>query len=76
MDITTKITIEAKSKAEDKELMGFRAVIDINDPENMGFYDWTIDKDACKEFRAIVRADQAAFEDYAYEVQDKVIAGK
>ena len=76
MDITTKITIEAKSKTDEVELMGFRAIIDIEDPENMSFYDWTINKDACKEYRSIVRADQAAFEDYAYEMQDKIIAEK
>ena len=76
MVITTKVTIETKSKVDNVELMGFRAIIDIDDPENMNIYDWTIDKDACKEHRAIVRADKAAFEDYAYEVQDRIIAEK
>ena len=76
MDIITKITIEAKSTAGEVELMGFRAIIDVNDPENMTLHDWPINKDACKEYRANVRADKAAFEDYAYEIQDKIIAEK
>lgn len=31
-----------------------------------------INKEACKDYRDMVRADQAAFEDYAYMVQDKM----
>lgn len=75
-DKITKITIEGKSKTGDVELMNFRAVIDVDDPENMTFYHHPIDKEACKEHRAIVRADQAAFDDYAYEIQEKVIVEK
>jgi hypothetical protein len=76
MERTTNIVIEAKSKFGDVELMGFRAIINYDDPSDMKLYDWAIDKDACKEHRSIVRQDQAAFEDYAYEMQDKLIAEK
>ena len=76
MERTTNVVIEAKSKVGDKELMGFRAIINVDEPDDINFYDRVIDKDACKEHRSIVRADQAAFEDYAYEIQDKLIAEK
>lgn len=71
------IQIEGKSIVNKKEIKGFRAVIDIDDPEcKMIIQPWEIDKEACKEHRKIVRDDYAAFEDYAYEVQDAELAKK
>lgn len=73
---TTKLVIEGKSKVGDVEIAGYRAVIDVEDPDKMTFHPWQIDKDACKEHRKIVRADQAEFEDYAYLCQEEVISAK
>lgn len=68
---TTKINIEGKCEVEGVAIKGFRAIIDIEDPEKkLSFHHWEIDKAACKEHRKTVREDQAAFEDYAYEIQD------
>lgn len=71
---TTKLIIEGKTKVNDVEIAGYRAVIDVENPDGMTFHPWQIDKDACKEYRDIVRADQAEFEDYAYLCQEEVIS--
>lgn len=65
-----KILIENKCVVDGKEIAGFRAMFNTNDPENMSLLPYQIDKAACKEHRAIVRADQAEFEDYAYSIQE------
>lgn len=71
---TTKILIEGDSVINDKVAARFSAVIDTVDPKNMGISMRQIDKDICREYRAEVRADQDAFEDHAYSVQEKVLA--
>ena len=69
-----KILIENKCVVDGKEIAGFRAMFNTNDPENMSLLPYQIDKAACKEYRSIVRADQAEFEDYAYSIQEMMAA--
>lgn len=64
-----KITIVADSNVDDVKIATFGAVLDINNME-LSMTGRYIDKDACKSYRDIVRADQATFEDYAYSLQD------
>ena len=71
---TTRIIIEGDSIINDKIAARFSAVIDTDDPKNMGISMRQIDKDICRENRTEVRADQDAFEDHAYSVQEKVLA--
>ena len=64
-----RISIVADSFVDDEKVAAFGAVLN---PDNMelsmtGRY---INKEFCKLHKDIVRADQAAFEDYAYELQD------
>lgn len=73
---TKKITIEAKCVVGGAEIAGFRAVFDSEKPESISFHPWQIDKEACKEHRKTVRADQAEFEDYAYQIQEDMLAKK
>ena len=74
---TMKIQIEGKCEVDGADIKGFAATIDIDDPEKkLHFHQWEIDKEACKEHRKIVREDQAAFEDFAYEVQEEQRADK
>lgn len=71
-----KVTIEAKCVVDGAEISGFRAIFD---PENQGdltFLPYQINKEACKEHRNTVRKDQAEFEDYAYQVQEDMLAKK
>lgn len=71
---SNKILIENKSVVDGKEIAGFRAVFNSDDPETMSLLPYQIDKAACKEHRTIVRADQAEFEDYAYKIQELMTA--
>ena len=71
---TTKILIDGKCEVNGAEIKGFRAVIDTDNDNRLTLSPYDIDAAACKEHRKVVRADQAAFEDYAYEVQEAVIA--
>ena len=68
-----KITFEAKTTIEDKEIARYIAVLDLENG-NLNFYPRQLDTDACKKNRDVVRADQAEFEDFAYSVQDKLTA--
>lgn len=69
---TKKITIEAKTIIDDKEIMGYRATIEPGKNDDVMFYAYQIDKPACKEHRELVRREQAEFEDYAYNLQEKL----
>lgn len=70
-----KITLEAKTVVNGTEIMGWRAIFTPGSTEDVSFLPYQIDKAACKENRVIVRADQAEFEDYAYELQEKLAQG-
>lgn len=69
-----KITITGKSIIEGVEVCGYQAQIDSADPSNIVLTDWQVDKEMYKANRTACRADQAEFEDYAYAVQDEMIA--
>lgn len=64
-----RITIIADTVVDGAKIAAHGAVININ---NMGMELTSrhIDKDACKTYRDMVRADQAEFEDAAYEIQE------
>ena len=68
---TKKITIEAKTVVDGKEIYGHRAIIAADGVSTLPYQ---IDKAACKEHRTVVRADQAEFEDYAYDLHEKIYA--
>lgn len=68
-----KITFEAKTTIEDKEIARYIAVLDLENG-NLSFYPRQLDTDACKKNRDIVRADQAEFEDFVYSIQDGLTA--
>lgn len=65
-----KITIEEKSVINGAEIAGFRAV--FSDAKDITFLPYQINKEACKENRKKLREDQAAFEDYAYNLQEEM----
>lgn len=65
-----KITIEEKSVINGAEIAGFRAV--FSDAKDITFLPYQINKEACKENRKELREDQAAFEDYAYNLQEEM----
>ena len=71
---TKKITINGKSIIDNVDVCGYQAQIDVSDPTNMSLSDWQINKQLYKANRVDCRADLAEFEDYAYTIQDKLIA--
>lgn len=71
---TTKMVIEGNSVIDGVTVARFFSIIDLANPKNISLSTRQIDKDACKEHRDTVRADEAEFEDYAYSMQDKILA--
>lgn len=74
LNVIQKITITGESIVDGVSIAGFSASINSNNPADMVLSMWQNNKKACKENRAIVRADQAEFEDFAYAKQDELIA--
>lgn len=58
------------TEAQDK-IASFGAVLDL-DTMDVSFTSRYINKEACKANRDMVRIDQADFENYVYDLQDKM----
>lgn len=71
-----EITLTGTSKINGVVAAGYQAKIDSDNPENMTISVWQSDKELYKNNRATCRADQAAFEDTAYVIQEELIAEK
>lgn len=67
----TRLTIVADSVVNDIRIATFGAVLNLDDME-LSLTSSHIDKELCKINRDIVRKDQADFEDYAYDLQDRL----
>ena len=74
LNTTKKITIDGSSVIDGIKVAGFRAEIDSMNPENMNLSSYQTNKAMYKEHRVAVRADEAEFEDYAFSIQDTMIA--
>lgn len=74
LELKKKITVNGKSMIDGVEVCGYQAQIDSSNPADIVLTDWQVNKDMYKANRAVCRADQAEFEDYAYSVQDALIA--
>ena len=69
-----KVTIEGKSIIDGVHVANFVAAINSANPEEMTLSTVRVNKAAYKEHRINVRLDEAEFEDYAYSVQDAMLA--
>ena len=67
----TRLTIVADSVVNDIRIATFGAVLNFEDME-LSLTSRHIDKELCKSNRDVVRKDQADFEDYAYDLQDRL----
>jgi hypothetical protein len=65
----------ADTVVDDVKIATYGAILNLEDM-SMSLSARKVDEHACKIYRDTVRADQAAFEDFAYEVQDSVAAIK
>ena len=68
------IIITGESLIDGIAVEGFQAQINSSKPEDMNISSWQINRELYKENRVICRADEAEFEDYAYQKQDEMIA--
>ena len=66
-----RLTIVADTIVDDVKIASYGAVLDLN-TRSLSLAARHLDEDACKLHRDVVRADRAAFEDFAYEVQEVV----
>ena len=76
LEKTTKMIIEGKCKVDEKEIKGFRAIIDFDNGYKMNMHPYPIDAEGCKIYRKEVRKAEAEFEDYAYQIQEELMAAK
>ena len=76
LEKTTKMVIEGKCKVEGKEIKGFRAIIDFDNNYEMAMHPYPIDAEGCKVHRKEARKAEAEFEDYAYQIQEDLIAAR
>lgn len=67
----TRITIVAETVVDDVKIASYGAILNA-DTNDLSLTTSRIDKEACKIHKDVVRADQAAFEDYAYNLQDQL----
>ena len=67
----TRLTIVGDSVVNDVRIATFGAVINLEDME-LSLTSRHIEKELCKSNRDVVRKDQADFEDYAYDLQDRL----
>lgn len=74
MILNQKIIVEAKTIVDEKPVMGFRALIETDNPNEVTMLPWQINKELCKEYREIVREDQKEFEEYVYRLQEQILA--
>lgn len=74
LKITENRTINGHSLIDGVNAITFQANINSTNPQDMTISYWQTDQALYKANRAVCRADQAEFEDYAYSIQDRMIA--
>ena len=70
------ITITGGSSIDGVKASEFKATIDSENPANMTITNWQTNKALYKANHDVCIADQKAFEEYAYTLQDEMIAEK
>lgn len=76
LEMKKNVTLTGSSVIDGVVAEGFSAVIDSDNPEDISITSWQNEKKVYKANRTICRADEAAFEEAAYEIQDQMIAEK
>ena len=66
-----KNTISSNTIVNEQIIATHGALIKVDDGD-ISFYTKQLDKEACKEYRCVVREDTAEFEDYVYSLQEKL----
>lgn len=73
LNFQKEITFTGRSVIDGVEVVGFSAKIKSDDPSNITFSSWQMNKELYKANRGQCRKDEAEFEDKVYEAQDELI---
>lgn len=73
LSLQREITFTGRSIIDGVEVVGFSAKIKSDDPSNITFSSWQMNKELYKANREQCRKDEAEFEDKVYEAQDELI---
>ena len=73
LSLQREITFTGRSVIGGVEVVGFNAKIKSDDPTNITFSSWQMNKELYKANREQCRKDEAEFEDKVYEAQDELI---
>lgn len=73
LSLQREITFTGRSVIGGVEVVGLSAKIKSDDPSNITFSSWQMNKELYKENREQCRKDEAEFEDKVYEAQDELI---
>ena len=73
LNFQKEITYTGRSIIDGVEVVGFSAKIKSDDPSNITFSSWQMNKELYKANREQCRKDEAEFEDKVYEAQDELI---
>lgn len=73
LNFQKEITFTGRSIIDGVEVVGFSAKIKSDDPSNITFSSWQMNKELYKANREQCRKDEADFEDKVYEAQDELI---
>ena len=73
LSLQREITFTGRSIIDGVEVVGFSAKIKSDDPTNITFSSWQMNKELYKTNREQCRKDEADFEDKVYEAQDELI---
>lgn len=73
LNFQKEITFTGRSIIDGVEVVGFSAKIKSDDPSNITFSSWQMNKELYKANREQCRKDEAEFEDKVYEAQDELI---
>jgi hypothetical protein len=74
LEVNKEIKLKGVSKIGDISAKAFEATINTITPKSMVFNHYIMNYDVYKPNRAAVTADQSAFEDSAYALQEQLIA--
>lgn len=68
-----QIILTGKTIIDGVEVCGYQAQIDSEAPANIVFTNWKNNNEIYKAHRSECRAELAAFEDCAFEIQDRML---
>ena len=73
LNYTKNITLTGFSIIDNEQAEGYSATIKLDNPNDITFSSWQINKDLYKSNRTQCRKDAAEFEDTAYSIQDSML---